>query len=431
MEKNFHHSKRTSIPPGTVDIYGAKMRQRQNVLNIIKDVYENFGFDPLHTPILENSIVFNGHHGEGEKLLFNLTDSTGNELVNRYDLTVPLARFVTMHPEINRPYKRYQLEPVFRDDNPDKGHFREFTQCDGDIVGIKDLISDAEIISLAYSGLKKLGFNDFIIRINHRNIIQGIAEKAGITSKSGILEVQRALDFSDKITKKGIDGIKTDLQSYGATKEVVDAISEMITIDGDIDSKLIKIESAFEGQSSGLKGVSELKEIIYYLDPKIKEHVVIDLTLSRGADYYTGFILEGIIPEVAVGAVLGGGRYDNLIEACGGNSEPAVGMAFGLERIILAMEEKKLFDKIKKENRTLVFSKTNNSNKKKILYSVLQAREAGFSVDFLTEDNISIADYAKERTFDLLIICNDSTVEYIELELSATDFKLEISQFFD
>ena len=160
------------IPLGTSEIFGVDMRRRQAVIDTIRSVYETFGFEPLHTPILENAEVFNGHHGEGEKLLFTFTDSQGERLVNRYDLTVPLARFAGSHPEIPRPLKRYQIETVFRDDKPDLGHFREFTQCDGDVVGSACLSADVEVINVAHFGLSKLGFGDFTIRVNHRGIIR-------------------------------------------------------------------------------------------------------------------------------------------------------------------------------------------------------------------------------------------------------------------
>lgn len=190
-----------NIPLGTSDVKGFDARVKDYVLGKIKEVYENYGFEPLYTPIIENAEVFNGHHGEGEKLLFKLKDKQGMELVLKYDSTVPLARVISMYPEIQKPYKRYQLQESFRDDDVDKGHFREFVQCDGDVVGATTLLADAEIIMIAYDGLNKIGFSDFTIRINHRKIIQGIAEKAGIYSDSGFIKIQRAIDMLIKSLK--------------------------------------------------------------------------------------------------------------------------------------------------------------------------------------------------------------------------------------
>lgn len=165
---------KNTIPLGTSDVFGFDARIKDYVLDKIKCVYERYGFEPLYTPILENAEVFNGHHGEGEKLLFKLTDKSNEELVLKYDSTVPLARVVSMYHEIQKPYKRYQLQQSFRYDDVDKGHFREFIQCDGDIVGTESLLADAEITMIAHDGLAEIGFTNFTIRLNHRKIIQGL-----------------------------------------------------------------------------------------------------------------------------------------------------------------------------------------------------------------------------------------------------------------
>lgn len=356
-----------AIPLGTSEIFGIEMRRRQAVIDTIRDVYERFGFEPLHTPVLEYAEVFNGHHGEGEKLLFRLEDSQGNRLVNRYDLTVPLARFAANHPEIMRPLKRYQIESVFRDDEPDLGHFREFTQCDGDTIGNPCLSADAEVINLAYLGLSELGFDDFIIRVNHRGIIKAIAEKANIFDDAGILMVQRALDFSDKVTKSGISGIKTDLLDHGAPRNVVDVIIEMIQLDG--DCALAKLAA---------------------------------------------FILEGIITSAPIGAVLGGGRYDNLVGKLGGQPEPAVGMAFGLERIITAMKLLDMFDDIDLPERVLVVA-DDFSDTRSVLTSVTELRRSGIAVDYASSGVIDdITSYCSHRAFSALMqIADGKIIRYV------------------
>lgn len=366
-----------NIPPGTSEIFGVDMRRRQAVIDTIRNVYETFGFEPLHTPILENAEVFNGHHGEGEKLLFTFADSQGNQLVNRYDLTVPLARFAGSHPEIPRPLKRYQIETVFRDDKPDLGHFREFTQCDGDVIGNPCLSADAGVINVAHFGLSRLGFDDFTIRVNHRGIIKAIAEKAGVFDDAGILMVQRALDFSDKVTKSGIEGIRRDLVSYGAPENVIDAIVEMILISGDNAlEKLAAIERALSFSEVGRIATGELRTIFEMVPDAALDKVSVDLKLARGADYYTGFILEGVISSVPVGAVLGGGRYDDLVGKFGDVSEPAVGMAFGLERIITAMKMLGMFDNIDIPDKVLVVS-DERDDVKLTLDAVLCLRQSG------------------------------------------------------
>ena len=336
-----------NIPLGTSDVKGFDARVKDYVLGKIKEVYENYGFEPLYTPIIENAEVFNGHHGEGEKLLFKLKDKQGMELVLKYDSTVPLARVISMYPEIQKPYKRYQLQESFRDDDVDKGHFREFVQCDGDVVGATTLLADAEIIMIAYDGLNKIGFSDFTIRINHRKIIKGIAEKAGIYSDSGFIKIQRAIDYADKIIKNGVAGIKQDLEKRNVSDTVINVICDLVNIvTEDPFETLNKIQGYLADSNSALEGIQELREILTYIPSKVLSKVKIDFTLARGADYYTGFIIESVINNIELGAVLGGGRFDNLVEAFCDERVPAVGMAFGLERIITAMKELELTDKL-------------------------------------------------------------------------------------
>lgn len=337
-----------SIPLGTEDVIGYDARIKDYVLKKIGYVYEKFGFEPLYTPIIENAEVFNGHHGEGEALLFKLNDKKGEPLVLKYDSTVPLARVVSMYPDkISMPYKRYQLQESFRDDEVDKGHFREFVQCDGDIVGADTLLADAEIIIIAYEGLARIGFENFTIRLNHRKIMHAIAEKAGIYTKEGFLQIQRAIDYADKVIKNGVDGIRKDLKRRNVADNVIGIICELVEMTtNDTNETLDNIQNYFKEFECANEGVKELREILGYIPEEVKKTIRIDFTLARGADYYTGFILEAVINGIKLGAVLGGGRFDNLVEAFSTKKVPAVGMAFGLERIITAMKELKLHEKL-------------------------------------------------------------------------------------
>ncbi len=406
-----------SIPAGVSEIYGIDMRCRQAVIDILRSVYEDFGFDPLHTPILEHAETFNGHHGEGEKLLFKIQDSLGVELVNRYDLTVPLARFIATHPDISRPFKRYQIEPVFRDDKPDLGHFREFTQCDGDVIGDSNPTSDAEVINIAHMGLTRLGFQEFIIRVNHRGIIKAIAAKANVFDKEGVLSVQRALDFSDKVTKSGIDGIRQDLESYGAQQSVIDVILEMIMIDGKTAlEKLEQIENTLKGIDVGEEAIAEMRAILNLLPTEVLKKVSIDLTLARGADYYTGFILEGIILSVPVGAVLGGGRYDNLVGKFCEHNEPAVGMAFGLERIMVALSMSNLLTSLPSKQRALIIAR-DTTRLQENMQAIKSLRSDRKSIDFILSNTLDAVSYATERGFDFVVeIINGGLYETILTE---------------
>lgn len=394
-----------SIPLRTLDVIGYDARIKDYVLDKISSVYERFGFEPLYTPIIENEEVFNGHHGEGETLLFKLNDKKGEQLVLKYDSTVPLARVVSMYPErIKRPYKRYQLQESFRDDEVDKGHFWEFVQCDGDIVGAETLLADAEIVMIAYEGLAEIGFNNFTIRLNHRKIMHAIAEKAGVYTQEGFLQIQRAIDYADKVIKDGVEGIKKDLRRRKVENTVIDIICELVEMTTDnVDETLNSIQSYFEGFESATEGINDLREILAYVPEEVKKTIKIDFTLARGADYYTGFILEAVINGIKLGAVLGGGRFDNLVEAFSDEKVPAVGMAFGLERIITAMKELKLNEELHiAPNKILLVDNVTMQNE--IVKCAAMLREK-FDVSILygIQDYAVAYEYAQHCHFKLIV----------------------------
>lgn len=406
--KQKHRSKlKNSIPIGTIDVFGQEMERRQYVLDVIRNVYELFGFEPLHTPVIEHAVVFDGHHGEGEKLLFNLEDNRGTKLVLRYDLTVPLARVISMYPQLPRPFKRYQQAVVFRDDEVDRGHFREFIQCDGDIVGVSSLTADADIITLAFTGLTKLGFSEFTIRVNHRKIIKGIAEKSGVTNREGILDVQRALDFVDKITKDGLSGVRADLERRGINPTIINNILSVIELCGSPFDVLDQLEDILSNQEQAREGIAELREIFSYLQPRVINSLSVDLALARGADYYTGFILEGVIEKVPVGAVLGGGRYDNLVTAFGAFSEPAVGMTFGLERILTIMRELTRFET--PDNQRVLVASVRYKSVDQAFRVVQLLRSANIKADFccIFKDEKDMFKHAEIRNFSIVVIFNE------------------------
>lgn len=401
-----------SIPLGTVDVIGYDARIKDYVLGKIGTVYERFGFEPLYTPIVENAEVFNGHHGEGETLLFKLNDKKGEQLVLKYDSTVPLARVVSMYPDrIKKPYKRYQLQESFRDDEVDKGHFREFVQCDGDIVGAETLLADAEIVMIAYEGLAGIGFDDFTIRLNHRKIIHAIAEKAGVYTREGFLQIQRAIDYADKVIKDGVDGIRKDLKRREVDDRVVDIICELVEMaTDDAYETLNNIKSYFEGFNIATEGINDLKKILDYIPENVRKAIKIDFTLARGADYYTGFILEAVINGIKLGAVLGGGRFDNLVEAFSDKKVPAVGMAFGLERIITTMKELKLNEKLHiAPNKILLMD--NSAKQKDVVACAAMLREK-FDVSILygIEDYDTAYEYARHCHFKLMVEVKDTNV---------------------
>lgn len=420
--------KNQGIPIGTIEIFGERMYQRLHLIGVIESVYREFGFDPLSTPILEHANVFKGHHGEGEELLFNLRDKKLTELVLRYDLTVPLARYICDHPEAPIPFKRYQIAQVFRDDEVDNGHFREFTQCDGDIVGISDLTADAEIINMAYSGLTKLGFPDFVLNINNRKIIQALADKSGLRNKTGRLQMQRALDAISKFSEKWphhndqryqepyANEIHRILDERRLTKRAVETIQEVFMCSGDFDQKIISLNNLLIGFPEATLGIEELIEIVSYLDPVVKEKINLDLSLARGADYYTGFILEGSLVNMPIGAILGGGRFDNLIKNLGGPNLPAVGMAFGLDRILVALNELEALPSLETD-RMIVVPQQHNQ-RVGLLNLTHELRRQNNHVDYIPMlgcSNEEISEYAKKRGFSTLVISDNTSVKYINL----------------
>ncbi len=397
--------KLNSIPKGTTDYYGREAKLRDYVLGKIQKNYKKYGFESLYTPIIENAEVFHGFHGEGEKLLFNLKDRDNENYVLKYDSTVPLARVVSMHDDISLPYKRYQLQQSYRDDEIDKGHFREFIQCDGDVVGCNSLATDAEFVMLSYDGLKELGFENFTIRLNHRAIIKAIAEKSGLMNKEDTLEIQRAIDYADKVIKNGTEGIRSDLEKRNINGKVINIIIDLVDISNnskDINDNLDKIDNYFQGNENAKKGVDELREITSLIPDSVLDKTKIDFTLARGADYYTGFIIEAVINDLKLGAVLGGGRYDNLVEAFNNKKIPAVGMAFGMERIIVAMKELGLDKAIDIENPKFMLYA--NDKIDKTLMDLTKKLREKYDVSLITSEDLSLEEakeYCKNTGVDL------------------------------
>lgn len=419
---------KNEIPKGTTDYYGKEAQLRDYVLSIIEKTYKKYGFESLYTPIIENAEVFNGHHGEGEKLLFKFNDKENNNLVLKYDATVPLARVISMHKDIALPYKRYQLQPSFRDDEIDKGHYREFIQCDGDVIGSKSLYTDAEFICISYDVLSNLGFDDFTIRLNHRKIIQAIAEKENMSSKEEILGIQRAIDFADKINKGSIAEIKKEMNKTNLNSKIINDIIEMMEITRKsltLLETLDNLKEYFANNETAEKGIKELKKIVSLLPDYILDKIKIDFTLARGADYYTGFIIEAVINNVNVGAVLGGGRYDNLLQSFSNENIPAVGIAFGMERIIVSMKEKGI-DNICLEdnNKLLLYVKPNQD---KIAVKISNELRKKYNVCVVFENEIEdnkLRDYCLNKGFYKIATIDENNM----YQLHTIDEKMQNEQ---
>lgn len=331
------------LPKGTRDFLPAQMRNRNRVIAILRGVFERFGFEPLETPAFERIETLTGKYGdEGEKLMYRIlargeAGKRGEvDSALRYDLTVPLARVVAMNRDLRMPFKRYQIQPVWRADRPQKGRFREFYQCDVDIVGTRSPTADAECLAVVATALGELGFREYTIRLNDRRILSDLAAAAGATGPREEMSVLIALDKLDKI---GRDGVDRELADRGFTGDAVTTMWAALERQPDNASTLAHLESKLTER--GQEGVAVLRKV---LDATAAMGVPdgaiqVDPTLARGLDYYTGPVFETAVTEPKVGSISGGGRYDGLIGMFSGNDVPAVGVSLGMERIIAVMEE--------------------------------------------------------------------------------------------
>jgi histidyl-tRNA synthetase len=325
------------------DFLPQDVRRRDYVIGVVEDIYRRYGFQPLETPALENIETLTGKYGEeGNKLIFKVLrrgehESSGEtDLALRYDLTVPLARVVAEHRgKLPKFFKRYQIQPVWRADRPARGRFREFYQCDVDIIGSRSMVVEVELCAAVSDVLLRLGFNDFLLRINHRRVLSGLLETCGVPPA---LEGQ-ALVALDKLDKVGRDGVQRELEGRG----IAFAAAESLLTLFDAGSTLDRVREALRGHADGAAGVAELDRIVALgAATSAGPHLRFDPSLARGLSYYTGAIMEITVPDLA-GSLGGGGRYDGLIGMFLGEAVPACGFSLGLERILVVMTERGMF----------------------------------------------------------------------------------------
>lgn len=383
-----------SLPQGTRDFGPEVVRKRQYILNSIKNVFELYGFQPLETPAMENLDTLMGKYGEeGDKLIFKILNNgldhpareqqtreefekvlSGKntkaitERALKYDLTIPFARYVAMnHGQLNFPFKRYQIQPVWRADRPQRGRYREFYQCDADVVGSKSLLNEVEFVNIYHDVFQKLGIKNYELRINSRKILTALAELCGGADK--MMDITIAIDKLDKI---GIEKVKEELTGRGLTNDQIDIIENYLNIGGSNEEKLTSIKQLFAQSETGRKGIEEIEFILQATvngqtsrdDNSTSNHtpqtinLIIDFTLARGLNYYTGIIFEAKAPaEVKIGSIGGGGRYDDLTGLFGVPNIPGAGISFGVDRIYDVMEELKLFpEAIEQGSKVLFFN---------------------------------------------------------------------------
>ena len=389
-----------SIPKGTRDFSPVEMAKRNYIFNTIREVFYRYGFQQIETPSMENLSTLMGKYGEeGDKLLFKIQNSgdyfsglTDEELLSRnaaklaskfcekglrYDLTVPFARYVVMHrDEITFPFKRFQIQPVWRADRPQKGRYREFYQCDADVVGSNSLLNEVELVQMIDAVFQKFGIR-VSIKINNRKILTGIAEIIGEADK--IVDITVAIDKLDEI---GLDNVNAELASKGIPQEAIDKLQPIILLSGSNEEKLATLKDVLAASETGLKGVEESEFILKTIAGLgIQSEVELDLTLARGLNYYTGAIFEVKALDVQIGSISGGGRYDNLTGVFGMEGMSGVGISFGADRIYDVLNQLDLYPKEAVNGTQLLFVNFGEAEAAYVLLVLAQVRAAGIRAE--------------------------------------------------
>lgn len=425
-----------SLPKGTRDFSPQEMVKRNYIFDTIKTVFKKYGYAEIQTPSMENLSTLTGKYGdEGDKLIFKILNSGDflkdadskkqkdqsfeynsknllplvSEKALRYDLTVPFARYVVMHQsEISFPFKRFQVQPVWRADRPQKGRYREFYQCDADVVGSPSLLNEAEFVLIYHEALSNLGLKDFNIKINNRKILSGIAEIIG--KPELIVDMTVAIDKLDKI---GFDGVTKELIERGFTTADIDQLKPVILLEGTNTEKLQSLKSVLASSTIGLKGIEEIETVFNYISnlksqiSNLATVIELDITLARGLNYYTGCIFEVKTNEVAMGSIGGGGRYDDLTGMFGLKDLTGVGISFGADRIYDVLEELNLFPTTTAQGTTVLISNFDEAAELYALPILQQLRTANISAELYPsaaklKKQMSYAD-AKRIPYVLLI----------------------------
>ena len=399
-------AQKPSIPKGTRDFGPSEMARRNYIFDTIKQVYQLYGFQQIETPAMETLGTLMGKYGEeGDKLLFKVLNSgdflskvSDEELQERnalhlaaklcekglrYDLTVPFARYVVMHrDELQLPFKRYQMQPVWRADRPQKGRYREFWQFDGDIVGSDSLLNEVELMQIVDTVFSRFGVH-VQIKINNRKILSGIAEVIGAAEK--IVDITVAIDKLDKI---GIDNVNQELREDGLSEEQIEKLQPIISLEGTNDAKLDTIAQVLAASEIGLKGVEETRFILDTLKTVgLKNEIQLDLTLARGLNYYTGAIFEVKALDVQIGSITGGGRYDNLTGIFGMPGISGVGISFGVDRIYDVLNALDCYPKDATNGTQLLFINFGDRETAYCLPAVAKAREAGIRTEIFPDSS--------------------------------------------
>lgn len=425
-----------SIPKGTRDFSTEEMLKRELIFDTIKTVFRLYGYQPIETPAMENLVTLLGKYGEeGDKLIFRILNSgdflsgtTEDDLLKRetgklslqicekglrYDLTVPFARYVVQYRnEIVFPFKRYQIQPVWRADRPQKGRYREFFQCDVDVIGSDSLLNEYELIRIIDDIFTRLKIN-VIIKINNRKILSGIAGFIGEEEK--LTDITVAID---KLEKTGIDAVNADLREKGISEEAINKLQPLLLLRGNTNDKLEALEKLLVHSETGLRGISEIRTLFSFLKAsEIDSKVIFDLTLARGLNYYTGTIIEVKACDVEIGSICGGGRYDNLTGVFGLEGVSGVGVSFGADRIYDVMIKLDLFEKKDQALTDVLVLNFGGSGIEYSLDIINRLRKAGIKSE-LYPDPLKLRkqiSYANSRKIPYVIIAGDEEISNNEL----------------
>lgn len=446
-------AQKPSIPKGTRDFSPSEVVKRTYIMDIIKSHFVRFGFNPIETPSFENSDTLMGKYGEeGDRLIFKilnsgdylakandefLTEKNSTKLTSsisekalRYDLTVPFARYVVQHQnEITFPFKRYQIQPVWRADRPQKGRFREFFQCDADVVGSTSLWQEVELVQLYDAVFTELGIDGVVIKINNRKILAGIAEVIG--AKDKLIDFTVALDKLDKI---GEDGVVKEMLEKGISETAIEKIRPLLHLSGSIESKLEDLAKLLSDSQEGMKGVEELGFITSKIESLGLGKTILDLdvTLARGLNYYTGAIFEVAAPaSVGLGSIGGGGRYDDLTGIFGLKNISGVGISFGLDRIYLVLEALNLFPETVNSVAKALFLNYGEEESLFAMQAITKLRASGMTVELYpdTAKTGKQLQYADKRGIQFVVICGEDEIAQNKYGLKnlATSEQLELS----
>ena len=418
-------AQKPSIPKGTRDFSPIEMAKRNYIFNTIKEVFLLYGFQQIETPAMENLSTLMGKYGEeGDKLLFKMLNS-GDYLKNapaemleqhdyihlipkisekglRYDLTVPFARYVVMHRnDIQFPFKRYQIQPVWRADRPQKGRYREFYQCDADVVGSDSLMNEIELVGMIDEVFKRFGIN-VIIKINNRKVLSGIAEVIGAPDK--IVDITVAIDKIDKI---GLENVNAELLEKGLSQDAVDALQPLLTLSGSNEEKLATLSTLLASSEVGMNGVEELRYVLTNSEAQQPKGVVeLDVSLARGLNYYTGTIIEVKAKDVTIGSITGGGRYDNLTGVFGMPGTSGVGISFGADRIYDVLNTLELYPKDTLASTKVLFVNFGEKEGAQSLQYVMKLRANGIPAEIYPDST----KMKKQMSY-----ANDKNVAYVAM----------------